>query len=102
MSRDDYSQRQKARDAEYQHQYRAWVESLPPDERRKLESQGLDVPDVAHHGNGSATGDAADSPLMRIGDDPAGARARTRTTGAIEGGRDEIEKLMIGWRATAY
>ena len=71
MNRDDYSQRQKARDAEYQREYKAWIKSLPPDERRKLEAQGLAAPDVAHHGNGSARGDAADSPLMRIGDDPA-------------------------------
>jgi hypothetical protein len=71
MSRDDYSQRQKAKDAEYARQYKAWVESMSPEERLKLESQGLDAPDVAHHGNGSAKGDAADSPLMRIGDDPA-------------------------------
>jgi hypothetical protein len=71
MSCDDYTRRQAAKDAEYARQYRAWVESLPADERRKLESQGLDVPDVAHHGNGSAKGDAADSPLMRVGDDPA-------------------------------
>jgi hypothetical protein len=71
MSRDDYSQRQKARDTEYQREYKAWIKSLPPAERRKLEAQGLAEPDVAHHGNGSAWGDAADSPVMRIGDDPA-------------------------------
>ncbi len=71
MSRDDYSQRQKARDAEYERQYRAWIKSLPPNERRKLEVQGLAGPDLARHGNGSAKGDAADSPLMREGDDPA-------------------------------
>ena len=71
MNNDDYTKRQKARDAEYEREYRAWIKSLPADERRKLESQGLDKPDVAHHGNGSATGDAADSPVMRIGDDPA-------------------------------
>lgn len=71
MNRDDYSQRQKARDAAYEREYRAWVESLPPDERRKLEAQGLDKPDTAHHANGSAKGDAADSPLMKVGDDPA-------------------------------
>ena len=70
MNRDDYSQRQKAKDAEYARQYKAWVDSLPPAERRKLEAQGLAAPDVARHGNGSATGDAADSPVMRIGDDP--------------------------------
>jgi len=71
MSRDDYSQRQKARDAQYAREYRAWIDSLPADERRKLEAQGLAEPAVAHHGNGSAKGDAADSPLMREGDDPA-------------------------------
>ena len=71
MSRDDYSQRQKAKDAEYARQYKAWIKSLSPDERRQLEAQGLDAPDLARHGNGSAKGDAADSPLMRDGDDPA-------------------------------
>ncbi|MBN8459394.1 MAG: hypothetical protein J0M04_16320 [Verrucomicrobia bacterium] len=71
MNRDDYSQRQKAKDAEYERQYREWVASLPPEERRKLGSNGLDRPDTARHGSGSAKGDAADSPLMRVGDDPA-------------------------------
>ena len=71
MNREDYSQRQKTRDAQYQREYRAWIKSLPADERRKLEAQGLSEPDVARHGNGSANGDAADSPLMRDGDDPA-------------------------------
>ena len=71
MNSDDYTHRQKARDSEYEREYRAWIDSLPADERRKLEAQGLASPDVAHHGNGSAKGDAADSPLMREGDDPA-------------------------------
>jgi hypothetical protein len=70
MNRDDYSKRQKIRDSEYEREYRAWIKSLPADERRKLEAQGLTKPDVARHGNGSAKGDAADSPLMREGDDP--------------------------------
>jgi hypothetical protein len=71
MNNDDYSKRQKARDDEYQREYRAWIESLPPSERSQLESQGLAEPYVAKHGNGSAKGDAADSSLMREGDDPA-------------------------------
>ena len=71
MNNDDYSKRQKARDDEYQREYRAWIESLPPAERRQLESQGLAEPYIAKHGNGSAMGDASDSPLMREGDDPA-------------------------------
>jgi hypothetical protein len=69
--KDDYSTRQSAKDAEYARQYKAWIKSLTPDERRKLEAQGLAAPDLARHGNGSAKGDAADSPLMRDGDDPA-------------------------------
>jgi hypothetical protein len=71
MSHDDYTRRQAQRDAEYEREYRAWVESLPAEERRKLEEQGLAEPCVSRHGNGSAKGDAADSPLMRQGDDPA-------------------------------
>ena len=71
MNADDYSRRQTAKDAEYERQYKAWVKSLPADQRRELERQGLAAPDLARHGNGSAKGDAADSPLMREGDDPA-------------------------------
>ena len=71
MNHDDYSKRQKVRDSEYEREYRAWIKSLPADERRKLKSQGLAEPDVPRHGNGSANGDIADSPLMRVGDDPA-------------------------------
>ena len=71
MSCDDYTRRQAAKDAEYAREYKTWVESLPADQRRELERQGLAAPDLQHHGNGSAKGDAAESPLMRIGDDPA-------------------------------
>ena len=71
MSGDDYTRRQTAKDAEYAREYRAWIDSLTAAERRKLEAQGLAEPDLARHGNGSANGDAADSPLMRDGDDPA-------------------------------
>ena len=71
MNSDDYSRKQKARDSEYEREYKAWVDSLPPAERRQLEAQGLASPSLAQHGNGSAKGDAADSPLMREGDDPA-------------------------------
>ena len=71
MNHDDYSRRQSAKDAQYEREYRAWVKSLPPEERHKLEAQGLDEPDTARHGNGAARGDLSDSPLMRQGDDPA-------------------------------
>jgi hypothetical protein len=63
MSRDDYSLKQSARDAEYQREYRAWFDSLPPDQQRELKDQGLDCPVVARHGNGAPDHDMADSPL---------------------------------------
>ncbi|MCX6872365.1 MAG: hypothetical protein NTW21_00930, partial [Verrucomicrobia bacterium] len=93
MNRDDYSQRQKTRDADYERQYRAWVKSLPADQRRELEAQGLAEPDVARHGNGSAKGDAADSPLMRQGDDP---KFGNRNRGCYYSGSKEFmaESLM--------
>lgn len=68
---DDYARRQSERDADYEKQYCEWVESLPPGERAKLQADGLDQPAVQRHGSGSAKGDAADSPLMSEGSDPA-------------------------------
>jgi len=68
---DDYSRRQSERDADYERQYREWIESLPPDERAKLRDQGLDQPVVQRHASGSAKGDASDSPLMCEGCDPS-------------------------------
>jgi hypothetical protein len=71
MGCDDYTRRQATKDAEYAREYKAWVESMPADQRWELDRQGLAAPDVAHHGNGPAKGDVAESTLMRIGDAPA-------------------------------
>ena len=71
MNNDDYSKKQKSLDAKYEREYRAWVESLSANERRDLEAMGLHAPCVQRHGNGSAHGDAADSPMMAVGSDPA-------------------------------
>jgi hypothetical protein len=71
MSADDYAKKQAQRDAQYEREYQAWVKSMSPAERREAEALGLLKPCLAKHGNGSANGDAADSPLLRIGDDPA-------------------------------
>jgi len=68
---DDYARRQSERDADYEKQYLEWIESLPPEERAALQKDGLDQPAVQRHGSGSANGDAADSPLMSEGKDPA-------------------------------
>ena len=70
MNDDDYTARQSARDAEYERSYREWVRSLPASERRKLRESGLAEPCVQRHGNGGASGDAADSPVMAEGCDP--------------------------------
>lgn len=69
--KDDYSKRQSAKNAEYESQYEAWVDSMSLDERREAEKLGLLKPCVQRYGNGAASGDSADSPIMRIGDDPA-------------------------------
>jgi hypothetical protein len=61
--KDDYSSRQSAKDAAYERTYRAWVASLPADEREALASQGLAAPMVARHGNGAPDHDMAESPL---------------------------------------
>lgn len=71
MKTDNYIHKQRSRDAEYEREYKAWINSLPPTERRQLEASGLAAPSLAKHGNGAARGDAADSPLMREGYDPA-------------------------------
>lgn len=71
MSRDEYSSRQSARDAEYASAYKEWIASLSSEERAKLRADGLDHPDLQRHGSGAANGDAAESPLMKEGDDPA-------------------------------
>jgi hypothetical protein len=71
MSTDDYAKKQSQRDAQYEREYQAWVKSMSPAERKEAEALGLLKPCLAKHGNGSANGDAADSPLLRIGDDPA-------------------------------
>ena len=59
---DDYSRKQSSKEAEYERQYKAWVDSMSPDERRDLERQGLAAPDVSRHGNGAPDRDMADSP----------------------------------------
>ena len=63
MSHNDYVQRQAQKDAEYEREYRSWIESLSADERKEFEKAGLTDPMIARHGNGSPERDLADSPL---------------------------------------
>ena len=68
---DDYARRQSDRAADSEKQYREWIESMTPEERAALQANGLDQPAVQRPGSGAAKGDAADSPLMSEGKDPA-------------------------------
>ena len=63
MSHDDYARKQATKDAEYEREYRAWIESLPAEDRKQVENAGLEQPCLQRHGNGSPHRDLADSPL---------------------------------------
>ncbi|MEI7913008.1 MAG: hypothetical protein WCK77_25590 [Verrucomicrobiota bacterium] len=63
MSNDDYAKKQAKRDADYEREYKAWVKSLPADERKQLEKSGLATPCLQRHGNGAADHDMAESSL---------------------------------------
>ncbi len=86
MSGGDYSERQRARNADYSRAYADWVAKLSPRERRKLRKQGLltaepdryetgkpcDVSELSLVGDddvaidGDDNGDAADSALTMV------------------------------------
>jgi hypothetical protein len=53
----NYADRQPARDAAYDRTYREWVETLPADERARLEAQGIAAPDTSRRAGGG-DGDA--------------------------------------------
>jgi hypothetical protein len=100
MNSDDYSKKQTKRDAQYEREYEAWVKSMTIDERREAEKLGLLKPCVQRSGNGAASRDSADSPIMRIGDDPAlevhepEAKPETATRDAIEALRHFVADLV--------
>lgn len=62
MSRDEYSSTQSARDAQYEREYRAWIDSLSPEDRKQVEDAGVAEPMLARHGNGAPERDLAESP----------------------------------------
>ncbi len=63
MSSNDYVQKQVQNEIEYERQYREWMASLSPEDRRQFEEAGVAEPMIARHGNGSPERDLADSPL---------------------------------------
>ena len=60
----DYRIRQSREDLQYATTYRAWVESLPEDERQQLASLGLENPSCPGYSSGvGINGDAADDAI---------------------------------------
>ena len=62
-----YVARQRERDERYQREYAEWINSLPPEERRKVKEMGLDKAYLPS-GSGGATKDAAESSRARCED----------------------------------
>ena len=57
---DDYAKRQTRKNEAHTHKYRAWIASLPPDERRRMGELGLAEPLREADGYGWGNTDAAD------------------------------------------
>jgi hypothetical protein len=61
MNSDDYAKKQTKRDAQYERDYEAWVNSMTLEERREAEKLGLLKPSLQRHGNGAPDHDMAGS-----------------------------------------
>jgi hypothetical protein len=57
---ESYVAKQRERDGRYQREYAEWINSMPPEERRKFKEMGLDKAYLPS-GSGGATKDAAES-----------------------------------------
>ncbi len=64
-----YAARQRERDDKYRREYTEWIKSMPPEERQKLQSMGLDKAYLPS-GSGGAAKDAAESSRARCEDAP--------------------------------
>lgn len=64
---ESYVARQRERDECYQRQYAEWINSMPPEERKKLKATGLDKAYLPS-GSGGAIKDAAESSHARCED----------------------------------
>jgi hypothetical protein len=100
-----YAARQRERDETYRREYARWIQTLPPEERQKLEAVGLDKAYLPS-GSGGATKDAAESSRARCEDslneedEPAGAGAAPAPLDVEQLARDdaphEIMRRLIG------
>ena len=66
-----YAARQRERDENYRREYAAWVASLPEEERKQLESLGVDAPSLPGPSGGTLR-DAATSSRARCEDEHIG------------------------------
>ena len=64
---ESYVAKQRERDGRYQREYAEWINSMPPEERRKFKEMGLDKAYLPS-GSGGATKDAAESSRARCED----------------------------------
>ena len=100
MNSDDYARKQAKRDADYEREYQAWVDSMTLEERREAEKLGLLKPCLQRHGNGAADHDMADSPAASHTPDIAalvdheGEQVGTVTRDAIEVLRHFVADLI--------
>lgn len=62
-----YAARQRERDEKYRREYTEWINSLPPEERRRVKAMGLDKAYLPC-GSGGAAKDAAESSRARCED----------------------------------
>lgn len=91
---DDYRIRQAERDREYQAAFespeaRAWIESMQPEERQRLEAEGLLKPLVPGSGGGLRDEDLADSSLASETPDMAAAIDREPAPAALRPACDD-------------
>lgn len=63
---DEYTSRQRAKDALYVREYEAWLATLTPEERYTAKQLGVDAPLLPSDGNGIHDEDLADSPLASV------------------------------------
>ena len=71
---DDYAKRQAERDKSYRDAWespevKAWIDSLSPEDRQRMESKGLLAPSISKDGTANGCGiedDAADSPAASV------------------------------------
>ena len=94
-----YAARQRERDEKYRREYTEWIQSMPPEERKKLQATGLDKAYLPS-GSGGATKDAAESSRARCDaplneeDEPAPLCLEAPQVADAEAGHDLLRRLI--------